>query len=160
MIIEEEELQSLVPHRGKMFLLSRITEYNVDERSLAAEYDIKKNCIFYESGIGGVPGWTGFELIAQAISALSGMDSRQKGEKPKIGFILSVSGMKICIPVFPPDETVKIKIIEDYRMDMIYTYCGQVFLGGKMAVEAKLTVMNVMEKDFFSKEELINSIKN
>jgi predicted hotdog family 3-hydroxylacyl-ACP dehydratase len=148
MIIEEEELQSLVPHRGKMFLLSRITEYNVDERSLVAEYDIKKNCIFYESEIGGIPGWAGFELIAQAISALSGIDGRKKGEKPKIGFILSVSGMKVFIPVFPPDETVKIKIIEDYRMDMIYTYCGQVFLGGKTAVEAKLTVMDVNEKNF------------
>jgi predicted hotdog family 3-hydroxylacyl-ACP dehydratase len=150
MIIEEEELQTLVPHRGKMFLLSRITEYNVDERSLEAEYDIKNDCIFYESQIRGVPGWAGFELIAQAISALSGLDGRLKGEKPKIGFILSVSGMKVFIPVFPPDKTVNIKIIEDYRMDMIYTYCGQVFLEGKPAVEAKLTVMDVKEKDFLS----------
>jgi hypothetical protein len=53
-MIEKEELQTLIPHRGKMLLLSKIIDYNLDERSLAAEYHITEDCLFFNSAAGGV----------------------------------------------------------------------------------------------------------
>jgi predicted hotdog family 3-hydroxylacyl-ACP dehydratase len=145
MKIEKEEMMSLLPHRGKMLLLSRIGDYSMEERSLSAEYDITEDCIFYDPVLGGVPGWAGFECMAQAISALSGLTGRQKGEKAKIGFILSVSSMKIDTPLLKAGKKVQVRVREDSRVDLVYNFKGEIFFEDKKAAEAKLTVMDVDE---------------
>jgi predicted hotdog family 3-hydroxylacyl-ACP dehydratase len=143
MEIEKEELAGILPHRGRMLLLSRIKEYDTENRSLKAEYDIDKACLFYDPAIEGVPAWAGFEFMAQAISALSGITGRLKGEKPKLGFILSVSAMKVYLPVLKTGNTVSIEVWEDYRVDMVYTFHGRIMAGSEIVAEAKLTVMDV-----------------
>jgi predicted hotdog family 3-hydroxylacyl-ACP dehydratase len=145
MKIEKEEMMTLLPHRGRMLLLSRVVDYNTEERSLSAEYDITENCIFYDPLLGGIPGWAGFEFMAQAISVLSGLAGRQKGKKPDIGFILSVSSMNIITPVLKAGSIIKILVEEDSRMDLVYAFKGDIFLEGEKAAEAKLTVMDVDE---------------
>jgi len=80
LIIEKEELQTLIPHKGKMLLLSRVIEYDI-EHSVRAEYDITRNCLFYDPVLDGVPSWAGFEFIAQAVSVLTGIRKREKGRK-------------------------------------------------------------------------------
>jgi predicted hotdog family 3-hydroxylacyl-ACP dehydratase len=141
--IEKDELMTLLPHQGKMFLLSRLRNYDLDKRVLTGEYDITGDCLFYDTVLGGVPSWVGIELIAQSISALSGLKGRRKGEKPRLGFILSVSDMRAEIPVLRAGTTAVITIQEEYKMDAIYTFHGAVSAEGKKAVEAKLTVMEV-----------------
>ena len=154
--MESNDLLSIVPHRGKMLLLSRIIGYNPEERSLEAEYYITENCLFYDQEIGGVPGWVGFECIAQAIAAFSGIRCREKRSsaankppalassvKPRIGFILSISKMQVFLPVLNSGSTVLIKIKELDSMDSVYNFNGQIFLEGEKALEGKLTVMEV-----------------
>ena len=46
--ISENEIADYLPHRGKMLLLSRITNYDMEKRIITGEYDITENCIFYE----------------------------------------------------------------------------------------------------------------
>jgi len=41
-LIEKEELQTIIPHKGKMFLLSRVIEYDL-AHGIRAEYDITGN---------------------------------------------------------------------------------------------------------------------
>ena len=150
-MIETKDLPSIVPHRGKMLLLSKITGYNLEERILEAEYHITENCLFYDHVTGGVPGWVGFECIAQAIAALSGICSREKGEpaalassvNPRIGFILSISKMQVFLPVLKSGSTVVIKVKELECMDLVYNFDGQIFLDDKKALEGTLTVMEV-----------------
>ena len=145
-MIEIEELTSLLPHRGKMLLLSRVNMYDMEERRLEAEYHVTKDCLFYDSAAGGVPAWVGFELIAQAISALAGLRSRQRGEKPRIGFIMSVSSLRIKIPFFITGTTLEIRVKEQGCMDMVYSFEGSVFLEGGKVLEGNLMVMDVDEK--------------
>jgi predicted hotdog family 3-hydroxylacyl-ACP dehydratase len=144
-VIEKEEMKSLLPHRGSMLLLSRIRDYNIQERNLEAEYDIVEDCILYDPLLGGFPGWVGFEFMAQAISVLSGLAGRQKGEKPKLGFILSVSSMNISMPVLKAGKTIMIRVEEDCHLDMVYTFRGGIFLDNERAAEAKLTVVDADE---------------
>jgi predicted hotdog family 3-hydroxylacyl-ACP dehydratase len=146
MEIEKEEMMTLLPHRGRMLLLSRIRDYDMKERSLSAEYDITGDCLFYDPLQGGVPGWAGFEFMAQAISVLSGLAGREKGEKPKNGFILSVSSMKIKLPVLETGKTLRIRVKEDSRVDLVYSFSGEIFLEDEKAAEAKLTVMDTDER--------------
>ena len=136
---------SIVPHKGKMLLLSRIISYDLEEKILCAEYDITENCIFYNPVIKGVPAWVGFECIAQAISAISGLRGHISGEEPKIGYILSVSSMQIDSYFFPAGNTVQINVKESGSMDQVYYFEGTVFLEGKKVLDGKLTVFEKTE---------------
>ena len=140
MLIEQEELQTLIPHKGKMMLLDRVIEYDI-EHSIRAEYTITRNCLFYDPLLDGVPAWVGFEFIAQAISTLTGIRKRAKGEKPKMGFILSIPSMRMEIPLFKNDSLVEIHAKEIDCTDMIYTFEGNVFLENKKIMGGTLMVM-------------------
>ena len=150
-MIEKDELISLVPHRGRMYLLSRVKSYDMKARRLEAEYDITENCLFFDPCAGGVPAWVSFEFIAQAISVLFGLTRREMGKKPEIGFIMSVSSVKSEIPVFKAGTTVEIKVKEINCMDMVYSFEGFVFLEGRKVFEGKLTAMDVQKIPEFSK---------
>ena len=92
--IEYDELINYLPHKGKMFLLSRVTQHDILNHTITSEYDITENCIFYEPEFDGVPTWAGFEFMAQGISALTGITNTIKGRTPLPGFILSVMEFK------------------------------------------------------------------
>jgi predicted hotdog family 3-hydroxylacyl-ACP dehydratase len=153
-VIELEELQTLIPHKGRMLLLSRVIDY-VFNQSVRAEYDVTENCLFYDPLLKGVPSWVGFEFMAQAISALSGITDRARGEKPKIGFILGISSMRMEIPVFASGSSVEVRVNEIDCTDMIYSYEGEAFLEGKKVMEGKLMVMKIKGNRFedFIKEQ-------
>ena len=140
-MIEKEELLSLIPHRGRMMLLSRIINYNMEERSIEAEYDIREDCLFYDSGAMGLPAWVGFEFMAQTISAFSGINARGKGEAPKRGFVLAVSRLRIDLPFFKNGDKVKIKMREIENLFPVFVFEGEVILDSKKVIEGKLTVM-------------------
>jgi predicted hotdog family 3-hydroxylacyl-ACP dehydratase len=148
-VIEQEELQTLIPHKGKMLLLSRAIEYDI-EYYIRAEYDVIKDCIFYDPMIDGVPVWVGFECMAQAISVLTGIRSREKGEKPKIGFILGIPSMRMEIPLFKSGSSLEVRAREIDRTGMIYTFEGEAFLEGIKVMEGKLMVMEVSDERFKS----------
>jgi predicted hotdog family 3-hydroxylacyl-ACP dehydratase len=150
--IERDELITLLPHKGKMFLLTRLAAYDTARRSLSAEYDITPDCLFYVPKLGGVPGWVSFEFMAQSISVLSGLAGREKGEPPKPGFILSVTNMAIMTPVLPAGTTVRIDIQEDCKVEEVFSFnCIVSSLNGKEAASAKLTVMDVADFSAFEK---------
>ena len=142
-MIENEELLYIVPHRGRMLLISRIKSYNLNERILEAEYDITEDCLFYNFSAAGVPAWAGIELIAQAISALAGLRGRENGEKPRIGFILSVLSLKIEFPFIQAGNTVAIKIRETDYIDSVHSFEGQIFLKERKILSGNLLVMDV-----------------
>jgi len=151
-MIEKEELQTIIPHKGKMLLLDRVIEYDI-EHSIRAEYDITKDCIFYDPVLEGVPSWAGFEFMAQAISALTGIRKRERGEKPNIGFILSIPTMRMEIPLFKNGSSAEVRVKENDCTDLIYTFEGAVFLESKKVIEGKLMVMEISDERFKSLTE-------
>lgn len=144
-MIEKAELETLIPHRGKMMLLSRVNEYDLKEGTLCAEYHISEDCLFYDPRSGGVPSWVGFEFLAQAISAYSGIRNREMGIKPKMGFILSVPFMRMEIPVYKSGARLLLNVVEKDRTGLIYSFDVEASLGGKKAMEGKLMVMEMDE---------------
>ena len=158
MAIEDMEISSLVPHRGKMLLISRVKNYNREEKSLCAECQITKDCLFYDPLIKAVPAWVGFEFIAQAISALSGVIIRERGEEPKIGLIMSVSSMNIGLPSFACGNILEIKVKEMGSIDVVYTFKGEIFLEGKKIVEGKLTVVDASDEQLEALKREVTTI--
>ncbi|MCP4331975.1 MAG: hypothetical protein GY785_04920 [Gammaproteobacteria bacterium] len=74
----------LVPHSGRMSLLTKIVDYGEDW--LQAEVVITRESTFADER--GVPAWIGLEYMAQAVAAYSGLQERLCGGMPKIGFLL------------------------------------------------------------------------
>lgn len=145
-MIEKEELQSIVPHKGKMLLLSKVDNYNLEDRVLEAEYHITEECIFYDTQEGGVPAWVGFEFIAQAIGAFSGIRNKIKGNPPRIGFILAVSQLTIDLPIFKTGSIIIIKVKEIEDLSPVFVFNGELFLEDKKVLSGRLTVMDVDEE--------------
>ena len=139
----KESVSELVPHKGKMFLLNRICDYDLEINLITTEIDITRDNLFYEEELGGVPAWVAFEYMAQSVSALSGLQGRTKGEKPKVGFIMSVSGFNAYVPVFKQGETVVINVLEKTRNDNAVTFEGSATVNGTLAVTAKLNTVEV-----------------
>lgn len=151
--IEKDLLVDLIPHKGKMFLLSRVTRHDIENLTITVETDINENFIFYEKEADGVPSWCSFEIMAQAISALTGIHDHQLGIKSKAGCILSVTGFKCGQSWFENGTTVKATAEEEYRdpESGIYRYRCMAYAGPESlesVVEATITVMQTesMEK--------------
>ena len=145
-MIEKENLLSILPHRGKMLLLSKINNYNLKEGIIETEYHVTDKCIFYDSEISGIPTWVGFEFIAQSIAAFAGIrDSLNSSgtSLPKIGFILAVSKVQIDLPFFKSGSIITIKAKEMENMAPVYVFEGEIYLDGKKALKGRLTVMEV-----------------
>ncbi|GHV82700.1 hypothetical protein AGMMS50212_00400 [Spirochaetia bacterium] len=140
-LIEGDDILPLVPHRGKMFMMSRITDYDTQKRYLCSEYDVDPSCLFYEPSLGAVPAWVSFEFMAQSVAALSGICARAEGKPISPGVILSISNFEMFVDTLT--GSVQIRVEEDNRLDKIYTFDCTVSANGKKAVAAKLTVMDV-----------------
>ncbi|WP_407396459.1 3-hydroxylacyl-ACP dehydratase [Treponema sp.] len=144
--IEKDRLVEYLPHKGKMFLLSRVTQHDVEKLSITVETDISEDFIFYEKELDGIPNWCTFEIMAQAISALTGIHDNFYGIEPKAGCILSVIGFESNIEVFKAGTTIKAAAVEEYRDDEshIYRYKCAAYVSPEAtetAVEATITVM-------------------
>jgi predicted hotdog family 3-hydroxylacyl-ACP dehydratase len=148
-VIENQDLLNILPHKGKMLLISRIMSYNVTERTLRSEYDIGKNCLFYDPALAGVPAWMSFEFMAQAVSALSGLTGKVMGKPPMIGFILSVSALSIKIPVLGPGVILGVDVIEELKVGPVSTFRCTAFDGEHEAAHAKLMVMDIEDPSEF-----------
>ena len=63
------ELERLVPHRGKMLLITRLV--SVEDTKSSAEVEISDQAAFYVPGK-GVPTWVGMEYMGQTAALIAG----------------------------------------------------------------------------------------
>lgn len=143
--IENGALAELMPHTGKMLLLDRVTAHDIVHRTLTGECDITEQCILYDERLGGVPSWASFEMLAQGISALAAIirASNRMLDKSRAGVVLSVSDFNAYIPVLEKNQTVTVKIKEEYRSEDIYQYDCSLYIADRQAVSARITVMEM-----------------
>lgn len=148
-IIERDELRDLVPHKGRMFLLDRVVACDLENNTLCTETKILPSCLFFDAALGGIPAWVSFELMAQSISALSGIRGRESGKRVMPGFILSVSGLAIETPVMRNGETARVTVCQDCVIDAAsnkqlgsaFTFECEASIGGKIAARALITAV-------------------
>ena len=146
--IGENVIEEYLPHRGKMLLISRITDYDMDKRIITGEYDITKECIFYEKDGNGIPSWVSFELMAQTVCALTGIAHKLFGRKILPGMILSVTAFKTELEWLKAGKTVRMRMVEDFcdEESALYNYTGELFIVGedeKPAVTAKISAIEI-----------------
>ena len=145
MKIEHEELATLVPHKGKMFIIDRITEAQANDWSIESETKITPNFMFYDKNLDGVPNYACFEIIAQTVSALTGLYARENNLPPNMGFILSVSNLHFDFDSLASGDVVRAKAVREAAVDKVYSFRAELFVNDKASGGGKLTVMEVVE---------------
>lgn len=139
----KEKVSELVPHKGKMLLIDRVTAFDFSKGFAETEVDVTKDSTFYDSTLGGVPVWTGFEYMAQSISALIGIEDRLSHKSPTMGVILSVPHFKAEKQFFAADTTVRISVQRTMQIDVTTTFEGSVFCGDEKMATATILAMEV-----------------
>lgn len=143
---KKSDLETLVPHKGKMFLLNRVKNYDLETITIETQVDIDETSMFYDETLGGVPVWITFEYMAQSISLMSGIFGRAHSEPPKVGFIMSVSSFSSHVPVLRKGDVVTLKVHQTIRMDAAVTFEGQAFVeNGEGCILAAEGVLNTVE---------------
>lgn len=142
--LEKNELIQLIPHSGKMVLLSRIISHDISKREVVAQFDVEESCIFYDDELDGIPNWVTFEIMAQTLSSLTGITNRVKGLKPLAGCILSITNFKAEKEVFEKGSVLTINIREDFRDEESHVfkyYCSVSQNGQTDLVTTDITVL-------------------
>ncbi len=103
-ILEKEEIEEFIPHRGKWLLLDKVTE--IQEKSIVAiKTFTAEEC---EGHFGIVPGHLICEALAQAGAVLVGYRCASSGNK-KIPLLRHVTDAKF-ISVVRPGERVTLEV--------------------------------------------------
>lgn len=95
----------LVPHAGAMRLVDEVIACDDDHIRVAVT--VREDCPFFVPGR-GVPGYLGFEFMAQAISANDGVMRRTSGGVPQLGFLLGARKYLCDVDWFAPGERLEI----------------------------------------------------
>jgi predicted hotdog family 3-hydroxylacyl-ACP dehydratase len=137
---QEYSVEQLVPHSGSMSLLTRIVAYGDDW--LQAEVDIHAGSMFAEQK--GVPAWVGIEYLAQAVAAFSGVEQRQAGGEPKLGFLLGTRRYETNTDWFPCGCTLNVRV----QNEMVAENGLHVFMGTLTGNQIEATArLNVFQPD-------------
>ena len=79
------QTRELAPHDPPMLTVDELVEWAADK--LTSRYTVSTDNLFYVPGR-GMPAYVVFEIMAQSISVHDGMERRQSGHPPQIGFLL------------------------------------------------------------------------
>ena len=139
--IEKEELITLVPHKGKMFLIDRIIDYDTSAWKIQSETVAREDCLFFDRKLDGIPNYVLFELAAQSISALIGIRLKELSLPPRMGFILSVAGFSFNTPLLKSGDSITISAERTAEMDNVHSFVAEISINGKACGGGKLTVL-------------------
>lgn len=153
------EIEKLIPHKGKMLLVTRVKNHNSREHTISTEFDVTQDCIFYSEKISGIPSWSVFEIMAQGISVLASIERIESNnpEPPKPGVLLSVANYKASVPSFKINTTLSMNIKEECRVDAVSRYNCSLYMTQEnqkekeCLVSATISVMEMNDmKSFFN----------
>jgi predicted hotdog family 3-hydroxylacyl-ACP dehydratase len=105
-------IEALVPHRGAMLWLTRLISGS--DESVEAEANVAQDG-WYLDGHGGMPGWLGIELMAQALSAHVGLRGWLAGQPPKPGVLLGCRAYRAAAARFPAGTALQVRARVVYR---------------------------------------------
>jgi predicted hotdog family 3-hydroxylacyl-ACP dehydratase len=115
MINKTLHLETLLPHRAPMLLLSEAVDY--DETSASALIHISTHSPFFDAELGGVPSWVGMEYMAQTIGIWSGYQQLKKKSAVHAGFLLGSRRYECNSPIFPVGCTLQLSAKLVYQDD-------------------------------------------
>lgn len=131
-------IEEVLPHRGAMLLLDRVTEAGAERLCAQA-----RACAdaWYADTEGNMPAWIAVELMAQAIAAFVGLEQRRQGKPVKLGFLLGTRRFTCTTPMFAPGSVLDITVDLAYREPGgLGAFDCYITLSGERVAEATIKV--------------------
>ena len=123
--------EQTLPHRGSMLLIDEVLAYEAE--AVRCLVRVRRESPF--CGNDGVPAWVGLEYMAQAMGVYSGIELLQKGESPRIGFLIGTRRYDSIVPTFAigADLEVSARVVL-WEEDNLYAFdCAILHEGRKLA---------------------------
>ena len=131
-------IEDLLPHRGTMLLLDRVTDFA--GASAAAEY-LPRADAWYADEEGNMPGWIGIELMAQTVAGHVSLQKRAEGLPPRHGALLGTRCYRSAVPSFQAGEMLRICATLLFRDDSGFSaYDCNIARGGEEIASATVKV--------------------
>lgn len=141
----------LIRHRGDALLLDEISLG--DDKRLEAGVLVRPGTA-YSDHAGHLPAWAGPELMAQAISAFSGLRSlRVHGQPAPIGLLLGVRSYRASVGEFRCGETLRVEVTESSEdEDGMAVFDCRICRAGEVVASGRLTVFQPADDSFLERE--------
>jgi len=105
-------IEELVPQRGTMLLLDRVTAFTAETAS--AEYTPRSGA-WYADEAGNMPAWIGIELMAQTVAAHVALIKCDDGLPPRLGALLGTRRYHSAVPAFAAGVALRIEVAMAFR---------------------------------------------
>jgi predicted hotdog family 3-hydroxylacyl-ACP dehydratase len=144
-------MADLIRHRGDAVLLDEIT--CGDDKQLEARFLVRPGTA-YSDHAGCLPAWAGPELMAQAISAFSGLRSlRASGRPAPIGLLLGVRSYRAIVEEFRCGEALQVEVAESSEdEDGMAVFDCRICRAGEVVASGRLTVFQPADDSFLERE--------
>lgn len=141
--------RTLIPHGQDAVLLDEVTGAGDDW--LEARLAVRPGTAFSDR-CGNLPGWVGPEIMAQAISALSGYRSMRTAGKPaSVGLLLGVRGYEVVAGGFRRGEELRVEVMRSSEEeDGRAVFDGRIVRDGRVVASGKLTVYQPADDSFLA----------
>ena len=133
---DSKNIISLLPHRPPFVMVSELIK--VTDNQFESEFFVHAENLFVKDGI--LTEAALIENIAQTCAAGFGYLDQQNDEEPKIGFIGSISRLKVHqLP--PVDSKIITKATVTFKLGNIFVVKGENFLGEEKLVECEMKIV-------------------
>jgi predicted hotdog family 3-hydroxylacyl-ACP dehydratase len=134
-----------------MVLIDRVCSYDIECRSLIAEFDVKEGSMFFDAALGAVPPWVGIEYMAQAMAALTGiLGLEERGEAPKIGFLLGTRKYLNMIDRYSAGRTYTVEVAALFQDESVGSFrCEIRGPGGAVCATAEISAFAPEDAEAF-----------
>ncbi len=144
------QVSDVLPHSGEMILLDDIVSYGPDD--IVCTRAVRSGDAFV-SPDGSLPAWVGVELMAQAIAAWSGCQSRDAGQPVRLGFLLGSRSYQCTTDTFPADATLRIAATRQFNDDDGMGVFACEITGAGAQAQARLTVFSPQDTTLFAQSD-------
>ena len=105
--LSEIPICELIPHRGESILIDQVIAHDVDTTCVQLTIG-KEACLRRPDG--SVPSWLAVEYMAQCVAAHEGLLARAAGRSLSLGFLISVSKLRLEWPHFPSEKRFYVRV--------------------------------------------------
>lgn len=144
-VMEQAEIQSLLPHRYPFLLIDRVQELNPDQRIVGIK-NVTTNEPFFQGHFPGrpvMPGVLVIEAMAQ-VGAVLVLKSMGCATRPVV-YLTGIDGAKFRKPVVPGDR-LRFEIDVVKKRAPFWKMQGKAFVEAELVCEAEVTAMVTEEK--------------
>lgn len=141
----------LIRHRGDAILLDEIS--SGDDKRLEARFLVRPGTA-YSDQAGNLPAWAGPEVMAQAVSAFSGLRSlRVRGQSAPIGLLLGIRSYRATVGEFRCGEALQVEVVESSEdEDGMAVFDCSICRAGDVVASGRLTVFQPPDDSFLERE--------